>query len=360
MRAKDRGKYICRRKGGERGFTMFENKISVILGNVGSCSDRYCPHYGRNFSLEELFDRVRSIEKVKGVELIGNWHITADNIGEIQGHLKRCGLIPVSIIPDHFGEAKWAKGAFTSKDAGIRREAVAVTKQMVDCAAAIGCPLISLWPGQDGYDYLFQSDYIQERTWFEEGVRECCVYNPDIKISVEYKPKEPRIRSYPSNVYATLLMVKEIGCENCGVTIDYGHATTAYENVAESIAVLKKYGDKLFHLHMNDNFCFWDDDMIVGSVHSIGYIEMFYWLKRTGYEGWISTDQYPYREDGRDAVNESVRWMEAYMGLLDQLDEKMVEEVIASGDAVSSSRMLRKILFGRTAGKAADEMGKLP
>ena len=155
-------------------------------------------------------------------------------------------------------------------------------------------------------------------------------------------------------------MVKEIGCENCGVTIDYGHATTAYENVAESIAVLKKYGDKLFHLHMNDNFCFWDDDMIVGSVHSIGYIEMFYWLKRTGYEGWISTDQYPYREDGRDAVNESVRWMEAYMGLLDRLDEKMVEEVIASGDAVSSSRMLRKILFGRTAGKAADEMGKLP
>ena len=48
------------------------------------------------------------------------------------------------------------------------------------------------------------------------------------------------------------------------------------------------------------------------------------------------------------------------MGLLDRLDEKMVEEVIASGDAVSSSRMLRKILFGCTAGKAADEMGKLP
>ncbi len=63
-------------------------------------------------------------------------------------------------------------------------------------------------------------------------------------------------------------MVREISAANCGVTIDYGHAAVAYENVAESIAVLKKYGDKLFHLHMNDNYTLWDDDMITGSVHT--------------------------------------------------------------------------------------------
>lgn len=326
---------------------MFKPKISVILGNVGSCCDRFCSSgYSKPFSVEQMFERVKSIDGVTGVELVEKWHITKDNRKEIKALLKKYDLEPVSIIPNHFGEAKWKNGAFTNKDAGIRREAIAVTKEMIDAAVDIGCPLISLWPGQDGYDYYFQADYIKERTWFEEGVAECCAYNPAIDISIEYKQKEPRNRSYPSTVYSTLLMVKEIGAPNCGVTIDYGHALVAYENVAESIAVLKKYGDKLFHLHMNDNYTLWDDDMITGSIHTIPYIEMFYWLKKTGYNRWISTDQYPYREDGRDAVNESVQWMKAFIDVINRLDANEVETLINEGDACKANSFIRKLLFG--------------
>lgn len=282
---------------------------------------------------------------VTGVELVGTWHITPSNVNEVKQHLERTGLKAVSIIPDHFGEAKWKNGAFSSKDPGIRHEAVNVTREMMDAALKIGCPLISLWPGQDGYDYYFQGDYIKERTWFEECIAECCSYNKNIKVAIEYKVKEPRNRSYTSNVYSTLLMVKEIGAQNCGVTIDYGHAAVAYENVAESIAVLKKYGDKLFHLHMNDNYTLWDDDMITGSIHTIPYLEMFYWLKKTGYSNWISTDQYPYREDGRDAVNESVRWIEAFINKINSIDDERIEEVINEGNACKSSALMREILF---------------
>ncbi|MGI6777719.1 MAG: sugar phosphate isomerase/epimerase family protein [Acetivibrionales bacterium] len=325
---------------------MYKPKISVILANVGSCCDRFCSGgYSRSFTLKELFDRVKSIPGVEGVELVSTWHITPDNVEEVRMHLERTGLKLVSIIPDHFGEAKWGKGAFSSKDPGIRREAVQLTKWMMDIGESLGCPLISLWPGQDGYDYYFQGDYIKERTWFEEGVAECCSYRKDVKIAIEYKVKEPRNRSYPSNVYSTLLMVKEIGAENCGITIDYGHAAVAYENVAESVAVLKKYGDKLFHLHMNDNYSLWDDDMITGSIHTIPYLEMFYWLKKTGYGNWISTDQYPYREDGRDAVNESVRWMEKFIEVVNRMDEEEVEKMLASGDACKTSAFLREIMF---------------
>jgi xylose isomerase len=96
---------------------------------------------------------------------------------------------------------------------------------------------------------------------------------------------------------------------------------------------------------MNDNYCFWDDDMIAGSIHTIPYIEMFYWLKKTGYNNWISTDQYPYREDGRDAVNESVRWMEAYINVINKLDENIVEKIINNGNACEASSLMREILF---------------
>lgn len=324
---------------------MLNINKSVILSNVGNCSDRYCPEYSKPFTLSQLFDRTKSIEGVTGVELVSSWHITAENVKEVKVNLLRTGLKPISIIPDHFGEEKWKMGAFTNKDAGIRKDAVDLTKQLMDIAVEIGCPLISLWPGQDGYDYMFQGDYIKERTWFEEGVAGCCEYNKDMKVSIEYKPKEPRIHSYPSNVFSTLLMVKEIGAKNCGVTIDYGHATTAYENVAESVAILKKYGDKLFHVHMNDNYCLWDDDMITGTVHTIPYLEFFWWLKKTGYAGWVSTDQYPYREDGRDATNESVRWFDIFVNAVNSMDDREVEEMVASGNSVNMSQFMRRTLF---------------
>lgn len=326
---------------------MYKPRYSVILSNVGSCCDRYLSTgYSDPFTIEQLFDRVSSIKHVEGVELVANWHITKDNIDQIKENLDRTGLKLVSIIPDHFGQKKWGKGAFTSKDPNIRKEAVSHTKEMMDIAAELGCDIVSVWPGQDGYDYYFQADYIEERSWFEEGIKECCKHRKDIKVSVEYKIKEPRNRSYPSTVASTLLMVNEVNEDNCGVTIDYGHALVAYENVAESVAILKKYGDKLFHVHMNDNYGYWDDDMIACSIHTIPYIEFLYWLKKTQYKGWISMDQYPYREDGKEAVAESVLWLVALNDLVEKMDTDEVERIIKVGNAPEATRMLRKYLIG--------------
>ncbi len=323
-----------------------KTRYSVILTNMGSCSDRFLGEgYSDPPTTVQMFDMAAGIGRIEGVELIAGANIDKSNIELIKENLIRTGLKPVSIIPDHFSKRKWAKGAFTSKDPAVRSAAVAHTKETMDIAAEIGCGLINLWPGQDGYDYHFQADYIEERGWFEEGVKECCRHRRDIRVAVEYKVKEPRNRSYPSNVSSTLLMVNAVNEQNCGVTIDFGHALVAYENVAESVAILKKYGDKLFHIHMNDNYGYWDDDMIAGSINTIHYLEFLYWLRRTGYEGWISMDQYPYRENGKKAVEESVKWLAAFEEIIDGMDTNEVECLIKKGDAVESSRMLRKYLL---------------
>jgi xylose isomerase len=57
-------------------------------------------------------------------------------------------------------------------------------------------------------------------------------------------------------------------------------------------------------------------------------------------------DQYPYREDGRDAVNESVQWMLALERVVERMDEAQVEQIIHAGDAVAANRMLRTVMFG--------------
>ena len=97
-------------------------------------------------------------------------------------------------------------------------------------------------------------------------------------------------------------------------------------------------------MHFNDNHGSWDDDMMVGAVHSTIYIDLLFHLKKIGYEGWLSMDQYPYREDATDAIGESVQWVRNFELIVDE-HYKEIEELIQQNDAVATSRFMRKVLF---------------
>ncbi len=322
---------------------MSKPKLSVIIGNLGSAADRFLTTgYRPARTLHELFEATKTLPGLQGVELVEGWHITTDNVKEVKTELERTGLQISSVIPNNFGEARWGMGSYSAKDPEIRRQAIAGTKAMMDVAAELGCRTVSLWPGQDGYDYSFQADYLAEHQWLAESLRECADHRQDTRVSLEYKIKEPRTHCYISTVGTTLLLVQEIARDNVGVTIDVGHALMAYENMAESVTLLKHYGNKLFHLHLNDNYRLWDDDMMVSSLHLIEYLELFYWLDRTGYDGWYSVDEYPYREDPVRAVRESLAWIEGLHRLLERVGRANIAKVIESGDATAASAMLRE------------------
>jgi xylose isomerase len=301
--------------------------------------------YSKSFSLDELFTRLGSIENVQGVEFVGNWHITQENAPKIKEKLKEYQLSPVSVIPDHFGTPVWGKGAFTAPDAAVRKQAVKETMDMVDAARFIGCPLISIWNGQDGYDYPMQANYMDASQWMTEGITECANLAPDMKFSLEYKPKEPRNHSFIPNVWSAISYAADTKMPNVGVTVDVGHAFEAYENVSEAICMAARK-NRLFHFHINDNYRLWDDDMIVGSIHTIEYIELFYWLKKIGYDGYISVDQYPYREDGREAADASIKWLRALEKAADRIDQNKMEVILAKNDAVASTNYMRELIFG--------------
>ena len=320
-------------------------KYSVFISNVGSCMDRYCAGYGRNFSIEELFERVKSIPLLSAVDIVLTKEFK-ENLGVVKECLSKTGLELASVAVDTFANPIYQKGSFANVDSKIRTQAIEDAKFAIDFAAEMGCEIVTLWPGQDGYDYLFQADYIKERTLFQDALRELCEYNKNITITLEYKMKEPRTHSYISTVGSTLLMLNEIGCENAGIALDYGHAALGYETPAEAVAMCKMYGDRLKHIHINDNYRLWDDDMIVGSVHTLEYLEFIYWLRRTGYSGYMTLDQFPYREDGRDAVDESAKWLDALEAVIDKADMEEIASVIEKNNAVDSSRLMRKILLG--------------
>ena len=320
-------------------------KYSVFISNVASCNDRYCSAYGRKFSIEEMFARVKSIPSISGVDIVLTEEFKK-NLAVVKKCLKETGLTLASVAVDTFANPIYQKGSFAAIDENVRQKAIEDAKFAIDFASELGCKIVTLWPGQDGYDYMFAADYIKERKLFSDAVKELCEYNKNIDITLEYKLKEPRTHSYISTVGTTLMMLNDINCDNAGIALDYGHAVLGYENPAESVAMCKMYGDRLRHIHINDNYGVWDDDMIVANVHTIAYLEFLYWLKKTDYKGYITFDQFPYREDGRDAVSESAEWMSYLIELIDNADSKEIEKVIASGSPIEASKLIRKILRG--------------
>jgi xylose isomerase len=321
-------------------------KLAAILSTFGNRSDRFLTSgYASDRTMEEQFDLACQVPELEGVELVGTWHLTPESVEEVKQHLGRTGLQPVSVIPNLFGHPRFGRGAFTAHDPGIRRQAIDETKLLTDLARQIGCDTVCIWPGQDGYDYPLQYDYAQAFEWFVEGLRECVDHASDIRFALEYKPKEPRNRSFASTVDRTLLLVNAVNRSNVGVTLDTGHALVGYENPGESVALLQLHARKLFHVHLNDNYRLWDDDLIFGAVHPVEMLEFIYWLGRTDYDSWCSFDQYPYREDPVRAIAESVRWYRVLeAAVVAGRDE--LGRALESGDAILASRLVRELLAG--------------
>lgn len=322
---------------------MKNPRYSVILGNLGNTRDRFCPQYKETIPTADMLKRAFTIKDVTGIELVGTWDIRPDNVKEMKQLLGDAGWKCVSIIPDVFTQKIYGRGAYSNKDPKIRRMAVDATRAVCDIALELGCGLINVWPGQDGYDYLLTADYEAERAGACAAYRELAAAYPQLKFALEYKVKEPRTHSYLARMADTLLMACDTGHQNVGVCIDTGHAFMAYEVVGEQIVLAKRAGNRLFHMHFNDNHSYWDDDMIVGSVRAVEFLEMLYWLDRTGYDGWLSMDQYPYREDAVGAIGESVQWLKQFNAILEE-HRAAIDGLLAQGDAVATSRFLRKVL----------------
>ncbi|MCK4725445.1 MAG: sugar phosphate isomerase/epimerase [Anaerolineales bacterium] len=335
-----------------------KHKYSVILNNYNKPSDRFLTAgYGdptENLGVYELIDLAGKQGVVEGLELLmddsgegGTWiGIGPTNKNEIKAALDNYDLQLCSIIPNLWGHWRYAEGTLGSFDPQVRRDSINLCKISMDIAADVGCPYIGLWPGHDGFDYYFEVDY--QKVWglWVEGVQELADHNPDIKIGLEPKPNEPRAYSFIGSVPKTLLMIEDIDRENVGVCLDIGHSLYGLERLAEVVALTQMRGDKLFHLHMNDNYRGMDLDMIFGSVHTFEHIELFYWLRRTGYSGFLSIDLFAYRTAPPDSVAEGVKWMQAMDKFIDDVGMDKLTELVENGDPVANQSFFREKLMG--------------
>lgn len=325
-----------------------DRNYAVILGVLGKPADRFMSG-GYKSASPTVFERIQTattIPLVRGVELIegAGDDIHPGNKQAVKAALDSAGLTLAAINPNLWGEVQWGRGTVSAPHAAIRRQAVERIKSAMDLAAELNCSYVGIWPGQDGYDYLLEADYQKMYAWWVEGIQEAADHNPDIRLGLEYKPFEPRAHSFIDSATKTLLLLRDIARPNVGMTFDVGHGLYLHENLGEVVALAQREG-RLFHVHLNDNYGDWDWDLNFGSAHLYEFIEMLFWIKRTGFDGWFSADLFTYRTDASRSVEESLAWLAAMQEFVERTGLEQFDQFLAAGDPNAVSSFFRKVLF---------------
>lgn len=298
-------------------------KYSVPLGIFSIHRDRFC-EYGERRGLEEV---VETVSKIEGLDGVSATYYPSTEVDHLKNLFDKYNLGFSHFTVDLSRERQWLAGSISSSDPNVRKIAVEHIKSCMDASRKMGSSIVNLCPMGDGYEYLFQVDYPKAWRWMIDCLKDVCAYRSDVKISIEYKRREPRANVHISDVGRALWICEKVKADNLGVTVDIGHSLLAGENPAEAICLASQEG-RLFSVHLNDNFKDWDWDLIPASINFWHFIEALAWMIKVGYSGWIFMDVYPARLDPIKAVSRSISTVKDIIRGLEKAGvDKILEEM---------------------------------
>jgi len=242
------------------------------------------------------------------------------------------------------GNRMFEFGSLTNTDPSVRAKAIQWCKDTCDFARETSAEFVNIWMGEDGFDYSFQTDYTNQWNLMVDAIQQICDYAPDLKIALEFKLREPRNRCTLDTAGSTLLLAKDVNRKNVGLTVDLGHVFQAGENIAQVIEMCANH-NMLYNIHVNDNYGSWDDDMMVGSVRYVEFIELCYSLRKVDYKGYVSVDIFPFREDAFRATEESVEMMKIFDADVDKIGADNIRKCIEGSDATAIYKLIREKVF---------------
>lgn len=326
---------------------MPEPRFATRLNSFASKPKAEWPDLSGKPTMMQMATRAAKVEGLTDLDLNYPDHV-ADDPSLLAGMIGDLGLAINGFAMRYYTNPAFKIGAFTNPDPAVRREAIDLTKKGIDAARAAGSNLMTLWLGQDGFDYAFQANY--HMLWQHEvdGIREVCAHDPDCRISIEYKPNEPRSYSLMPDCATTLLAIKDVDMPNLGVTLDFAHVLYADEQPAFAAALIARYS-RLLGVHLNDGYAKRDDGLMVGAVHAQQTIELLRQIRKDGYDGAIYFDTFP-DMTGLDPVHEcevNIQTVKRMLTVVDRLEQdNRLSGAIDRQDAVSAQAVVQELMLG--------------
>jgi xylose isomerase len=320
-------------------------RFGAGLWMFGQFVDRYATDaYGPPVGTLEAIERAAQVGALSAIDVNYPFPEADLSVARVAQALARGGLRAAAVTPVIYNR-EFQKGSFTHPDASVRRRAIERAKSAIPVAHELGADYVKFWPGQDGFDYPFQSDYAQIWEYAVSGVREVVSSDAKMRFAIEYKFKEPRTHMLFSTAARTLLAIEEIGAPNLGIVMDLGHSLLGKETPAEEVQHIARRG-KLTNVELNDNWREWDDDLTVGSVHLTESLEFVHALRTIGWKGYWMLDQFPFREDPVEAARSSIRTIRALHRLLDRIDPAALRAAQDRQDALAAQRLVQQLFLG--------------
>src|SRR5947209_19922418 len=299
----------------------------------------YQPRHG--YDTEPVAEKVhRAVdglgELIDGYEFHYPNELSPDNLDEVRdalgGHDIYCTAGGLHLDP------RFGRGGLVNPDPGLREEARRILRDAAAFAGGLGAHLI-VWPGGEGYNYPFQTPYVQSWRWLIEGLAEAASVCREhgVKFLLEHKNSEPAMKILMRNIGMTLFVVgklREQGLDNVQVNMDWQHLIMNGEHLPEYAALLASEG-LLGHQHANSGWGTFDDANMVGATAFMETLELALELRRANYGAngeRLGFDLYPYTEDQVGAVKRSVLHWRFIDGIAAKIDETALREAQRSKD----------------------------
>jgi xylose isomerase len=293
-----------------------------------------------NHDLERVFEEFQRIG-LSHVDLNYPEHTTNFSATEMKALLTKHHL-QANGVALRFRE-DFINGELGNADSQISQKAVALCREAADYCREINGEVVTIWLGFDGFDYSFQIDYV--KVW--EQIKNCFIevadYAPDLKISIEYKPFQPRAYAFVDSLGIAMTMMSETGRENIGITLDYCHMLMKHENPAYGANILGSR-NKLFGIHLNDGYGLNDDGLMIGTSSLIKTFEFLYYAKLHQYDHAIYFDTFPVIEDPVAECECNLKMIRRIDEKIDEIGMEKIGMIIASNSGVKVSELVLEIL----------------
>jgi xylose isomerase len=251
-----------------------------------------------------------------------------------------------------FSDPQFALGSFINPDPTQRARTISICKGAIDMCQAESAKFL-VWPGGEGYNYPFQTDYDAAWKWFLGGMQEVVEYanSKSVPVLLEHKNSEPAMKILMRDMGMSMYVVhklKDMGTDvsNVKLNMDWQHLIMNGENLAEYASTLAREG-LLGHQHANSGWGTFDDDNIVGALRFMETLELAVELQRVGYGRngeRMGYDLFPYTEDQVEAVRMSLLAWEFIDSLAASIDQKALAEARSRKDALAAYRLVFGVL----------------
>jgi xylose isomerase len=329
----------------QEGSPVFAARLNSF--KVGA--EAYWPGKNR-ITTADLLERAATVPGLNAADLNFPDHFEHSGAAELAKVMAANGIALNGLAMRYYTDPGFKLGAFTHPEARVRQAAIDVTRRGIDTLRSMGGRLMTLWMGQDGFDYSFQADYRKVWDTTIEALQAVCAHDSQVDIAIEYKPNEPRSYALMPDIGTTLLAIRETGAPNLGVTLDFAHVLYADEMPAHAAYLVSRHS-RLLGVHLNDGYGKRDDGLMAASVHPVQTLELLVMLRRIGYTGAIYFDTFP-DHSGLDPVAECRTNIEVVLRLQEiaaGLDgDEALAAAIARQDAPASQAIINRALYGRS------------